>query len=92
MKRSRKQSIFASPATVDGKVGVTGSGQDEVDGRYSLSGRWAGARCAWIEKYDDGFEVAVTGTVQKDGEIFLLFRSSRGVSGNVDLRLRTIAA
>mmetsp|Transcript_17945 Transcript_17945/g.53394 ORF Transcript_17945/g.53394 Transcript_17945/m.53394 type:complete len:269 (+) Transcript_17945:204-1010(+) len=70
---------------------VAGSGQDEVDGAYSLSGRWAGDRCAWIEKYDDGFEVAVTGTVQKSGEIFLLFCSSRGISGNVDLKLRTLA-
>ena len=40
---------------------VTGSGQDEVDGRYSLSGRWAGARCAWIEKYEEGLEVEVKG-------------------------------
>jgi len=36
-------------------------------------------------------QVAVTGAVQKSGEIFLLFCSSRGISGNVDLKLRTLA-
>ena len=31
MKASRKESIFASPDTVDGKVGVTGSGKDMTE-------------------------------------------------------------
>ena len=74
---------------VDGTI--TGDGIDAVDGAYTLSGRWAGDRCAWIEKYKDGFEVAVTGTVERSGGIFILFCSSRGISGSADLRLRTAA-
>ena len=74
---------------VDGSV--TGDGVDGVDGTYTLSGRWSGSRCAWIERYRDGFEVAVTGTVERSGGIFILFCSSRGISGSADLRLRTAA-
>ena len=74
---------------VDGTI--TGDGIDGVDGKYTLSGRWAGARCAWIERYGDGFEVAVTGTVERSGDIFILFCSSRGISGSADLKLRTAA-
>ena len=70
---------------------ITGDGIDGTDGTYTLAGRWAGDRCAWIEKYKDGFEVAVTGTVEKSGDIFILFCSSRGISGSADLRLRTAA-
>ena len=70
---------------------ITGDGIDGVDGAYTLSGRWAGDRCAWIERYGDGFEVAVTGTVERSGGIFILFCSSRGVSGSADLKLRTAA-
>ena len=69
---------------------ITGDGVD-VDGAYTLSGRWSGDRCAWIERYRDGFEVAVTGTVEKSGDIFILFCSSRGISGSADLKLRTAA-
>ena len=69
---------------------VTGDGID-VDGTYTLAGRWAGSRCAWIERYGDGFEVAVTGTVERSGGIFILFCSSRGISGSADLKLRTAA-
>ena len=74
---------------VDGTI--TGDGVDGVDGTYTLAGRWAGDRCAWIEKYKDGFEVAVTGTVERSGDIFILFCSSRGISGSADLKLRTAA-
>ena len=70
---------------------ITGDGVDGVDGTYTLAGRWAGDRCAWIERYGDGFEVAVTGTVERSGDIFILFCSSRGISGSADLRLRTAA-
>lgn len=70
---------------------ITGDGIDGVDGAYTLSGRWAGDRCAWIERYRDGFEVAVTGTVERSGDIFILFCSSRGISGSADLKLRTAA-
>ena len=70
---------------------ITGDGIDCVDGSYTLAGRWAGDRCAWIERYRDGFEVAVTGTVEKSGAIFILFCSSRGISGSADLKLRTAA-
>ena len=70
---------------------VTGDGIDGVDGAYTLSGRWSGDRCAWIERYRDGFEVAVTGTVERSGNIFILFCSSRGISGSADLKLRTAA-
>ena len=74
---------------VDGSI--TGDGIDGVDGAYTLSGRWAGDRCAWIERYRDGFEVAVTGTVERSGDIFILFCSSRGICGSADLKLRTAA-
>ena len=70
---------------------VRGDGVDGKDGTYTLAGRWAGDRCAWIERYGDGFEVAVTGTVEKSGTIFILFCSSRGISGSADLKLRTAA-
>jgi hypothetical protein len=70
---------------------LKGDGIDGVDGAYTLSGRWSFDRCAWIERYSDGFEVAVTGTVEKSGDIFILFCSSRGISGSADLKLRTAA-
>ena len=70
---------------------ITGDGIDGTDGTYTLAGRWSGDRCAWIERYGDGFEVAVTGTVEKSGDIFILFCSSRGISGSADLKLRTAA-
>ena len=66
---------------------LTGAGVDGKDGRYSLAGRWSGDRCAWLERYQN-FEVAVTGTVRRDG-LFIRFCSSRGIGGSVDLRLKT---
>ena len=66
---------------------ITGDGIDEVDGAYTLVGRWSGDRCAWLERYQN-FEVAVTGTVWRDG-LFIRFCSSRGIGGSVDLRLKT---
>ena len=65
---------------------VRGDGFDGVDGAYTLAGRWAGGRCAWLETYKS-FEVVVTGTVKKSGDIFIKFCSSRGISGTVELEL-----
>ena len=44
-----------------------------------------GARVAWIEKYDRGFEVALRGQVRADGTILALWASSVGVRGSVEL-------
>ena len=68
---------------------VTGRGKDGVDGAYRIvRGRW-GTRdgdskptVAWIEEYDEGFQVAVKGHYDaRDGKIKARFTSSRGVSG-----------
>lgn len=73
---------------------VRGWGTDVEDGAYAIDeGRWStsadatgGARVAWIERYDDGFEVALRGQVRKsDGAILGMWASSRGVSGSVEL-------
>jgi len=72
---------------------VSGWGHDGVDGPYTLvGGRWStnaerlgGGRVAWIEKYDDGFEVALRGQIRDDGVIRALWASDRGVSGSVEL-------
>ena len=65
---------------------VRGDGIDGKDGTYSLAGRWAGGRCAWIETYKS-FEVVVDGWVKKSGDIYIKFCSSRGITGSVDLEL-----
>lgn len=76
----------------DGRI--RGWGKDGVDGSYAIKeGRWCsaedgigGARVAWIESYDDGFEVALRGQVRKaDGAILGMWASTRGVSGSVKL-------
>jgi len=77
---------------------VQGWGNDGVDGRYVLKdGVWSttggggglagllGARVAWIEQYDEGFQVALRGQVLADGTIRALWASTVGVSGSVDL-------
>lgn len=77
---------------------VQGWGNDGVDGRYVLKdGVWSttggggglagllGARVAWIEQYDQGFQVALRGQVRADGTIRALWASTVGVSGSVDL-------
>lgn len=72
---------------------VSGSGVDGVDGRYTIKeGRWStqstklsGGRVAWIEVYDEGFEVALRGQIRDDGVIRALWASDRGVSGSVEL-------
>ena len=72
---------------------VKGWGEDGVDGRYVIKdGVWstggegiAGGRVAWIEKYDEGFEVALRGQIRADGAIRALWASSVGVGGSVDL-------
>jgi len=78
-----------------GKDGsVRGWGEDGVDGKYTVDGRWSsgadttgGSRVAWIETYDDGFEVALRGQVRKsDGAILGMWASSRGVSGSVKMQ------
>lgn len=65
---------------------VTGKGVDGVDGRYKINtGRWSGKRVAWIEEYDEGFNVALRGQVMKDGSIRAMWASSRGIGGSVTL-------
>lgn len=76
---------------------VEGWGDDAVDGRYSIKdGVWStsggdatkvlpGARVAWIEQYDGGFDVALRGQVRADGTIRAMWASTIGVSGSVDL-------
>merc|ERR1719274_13218 len=69
---------------------VKGWGEDGVDGRYVIKdGVWstggegiAGGRVAWIEKYDEGFEVALRGQIRADGAIRALWASSVGVGGS----------
>lgn len=78
---------------------VEGWGEDMEDGRYVIEdGVWStttggdddgtvrtGGRVAWIEKYDEGFEVALRGQVLPDGAIRAMWASTIGVSGSVDL-------
>lgn len=77
---------------------VRGWGNDGADGRYVIKeGHWIGrvvfdksdghvdGRVAWIETYDDGFEVALRGQVLENGVIRGLWASDRGVSGSVQL-------
>jgi len=74
---------------------VQGWGADGVDGGYVVKdGVWStasgeggavGARVAWIEAYDEGFEVALRGQVRADGTIRAMWASSVGVSGSVEL-------
>merc|ERR1719274_381164 len=69
---------------------VKGWGEDGVDGRYVIKdGVWstggegiAGGCVAWIEKYDEGFEVALRGQIRADGAIRALWASSVGVGGS----------
>lgn len=66
---------------------VSGKGDDAVDGPYSINeGRWSAQRVAWIETYDEGFEVALRGQRRPDGSIMALWASSVGVAGSVELR------
>lgn len=66
---------------------LSGAGDDAVDGKYSIGeGRWSAQRVAWIEKYDEGFEVALRGQRRPDGSIRALWASSVGVAGSVELR------
>jgi len=75
----------------DGRL--TGWGYDGVDGPYVIKeGRWStregklgGGRVAWIEKYEDGFEVALRGQIRDDGVIRAMWASDRGISGSVEL-------
>lgn len=68
----------------DGRI--TGEGHDGVDGRYVIhEGHWSQRRVAWLEKYDEGFTVALRGQVRPDGTIVALWASSVGVGGAVSL-------
>lgn len=74
---------FGSDGTIEGR------GRDGVDGNYRISrGRWgvldgdSEPTVAWIEKYDEGFEVMVQGKCDaRSGKIEARFTSSRGVRG-----------
>lgn len=75
---------------------VTGRGTDGVDGAYRITdGRWGALdsdsklTVGWIERYDQGFEVAVKGRYDVgNGKITARFTSSRGVSGAFELTLK----
>ena len=84
-----------STITFRGDGTLTGRGRDGVDGAYRLNGRWgtldgdSHPTVAWIEDYDEGFEVAVEGTFDaRKGKINARFTSSRGVSGAFALVLK----
>lgn len=70
---------------------LEGEGADGVDGAYTVRGRWAGQRVAWLETYQprfdeaEGFTVALRGQILPDGSIRALWASSRGVGGSVTL-------
>lgn len=72
---------------------VRGWGDDAEDGKYRIaSGRWhsdpenpGSTRVAWIEKYEEGFEVALRGQIRNDGVIMGMWASSVGVAGSVEL-------
>ena len=67
---------------------LTGNGRDGVDGSYTLAGRYFEGRCAWVESYRDGLEVAVTGAVPRwpGSRLELSFVSNRGITGSARLR------
>jgi len=74
----------------DGRI--KGRGIDGVDGAYRITdGRWGVLKggkvtVTWIEVYDEGFRVAVSGSYNvRDGKIRGRFTSSRGVRGRFDL-------
>ena len=73
---------------------VRGHGKDGVDGGYRITGgRWGALdgnkhmiKVAWMERYDEGFTVAVEGEYRvKDGKINGRFTSTRGISGGFTL-------
>jgi len=75
----------------DGKI--SGRGKDGVDGAYRITyGRWGVNKSkktptvAWVEKYDQGFKVVVSGTYNpQTGKIKASFTSSRNVRGSFEL-------
>lgn len=72
--------------TFDANGRVTGKGFDGVDGAYKIrQGNWSGKRVAWVEEYDEGFEVALRGQVLPNGSIRAMWASSRGIGGSVTL-------
>lgn len=71
--------------TFETSGGLSGEGFDGVDGAYTVEGRWAGQRVAWMETYDDGFTVALRGQILPNGSIRAMWASSRGIGGAVTL-------
>lgn len=77
---------------------VTGRGTDGVDGAYRITrGGWGVRRgdskltVAWVEVYDEGFQVAVEGHYDAhNGKIEARFTSSRGVIGSFVLAPKPI--
>lgn len=77
--------------SADGKI--SGRGKDGVDGAYRItSGRWGvntskkRPTVAWVENYDEGFKVVVSGTYEpRTGKIKASFTSSRSVRGGFEL-------
>jgi len=75
----------------DGKI--SGRGKDGVDGAYRItSGRWGvniskkKPTVAWMERYDAGFTVVVSGEYDPaTGKIKGSFTSSRNVKGNFEI-------
>ena len=74
---------------------VEGRGNDSADGAYKITkGAWGVAEqgditIAWVEKYDQGFEVLVEGVYDaRGGKIKAAFYSSRSVSGKFELALK----
>jgi len=77
--------------SADGKI--SGRGKDGEDGPYRItSGRWGVNKSkrkptvAWVEEYDQGFKVVVSGTHDpRTGKIKASFTSSRNVRGSFEL-------
>lgn len=90
---------FRDDGTIDGwGVDAVDGGYVIKEGVWSINGQiptpadhgqiptpGIGGRVAWVEKYDEGFEVALRGQVRADGTIRAMWASTIGVSGSVDL-------
>jgi len=79
--------------TFDQSGELSGHGKDGVDGAYKIKGgRWgalpgdSALTLAWVEVYDEGFEVVVKGTYDfEEGKVKASFSSDRGVDGKFEL-------
>jgi len=90
---------FGAGGTITGSGRDSEDGRYTLSGRWGPPAEpQEVARCAWIERYprqsvfgtevNDAFDVAVTASVLKNGNIDVLFCSSIGVSGSVVLKRR----